>query len=101
MYILRKYKPEEREYVVTITGDINDSDYITNYESYTQEEFDEIADELNCLEENFSERHKLLEYNNYKDLPIPRHTNEDCHTLISVDIMMYEPNGSAYIVMFE
>lgn len=99
----KKYKfvknmPNRRYYEVTIEADYNDSDYIKKSQRFYQEEFDEVVDDIIDLKNNYSGRHELDDYESDR-LDIPYSEDGDkCHTLMYINIIMYDTDGYSYIV---
>lgn len=89
------------KFIVTITGDVNDGDYMTRKEEYGKEEFDEyVVDALIDLKFNYSGSHELYDYPNEYDLSIP--SNEYCdgyaHTLKTLDVKYVDSVGEIWDV---
>jgi hypothetical protein len=97
-YKLEKNIPKKRYYEVTIKAEYsNDADYIEGVGYYYQEEFDKIVDDIIDLKNNYSGRYELEKYEG-EELSIPYSDYGRCHTLYSIDIMMYDTDGCSYIV---
>ena len=99
-YICTKIVPEEKYYEVYINADSNDADYISTSEEYTQEEFDEIIDEIINLRDNYGKSHELECYQNDMELPIPHSDWGRCHSLKDIKVTLYDTDGCVYDVKF-
>lgn len=102
---------EDNRYIVTITADSNDGDWITADTYFSDEEFNDVIPALEFLLDNCVGRHKLEEYYDNDELrsevdiddyfDIPFGEMGPCHTITDVDIMYYEKNGMSYVVTLE
>lgn len=101
-----KYKLVKREVLkekvfrVIIKADSNDADYITTDETYTEEEFNDIIDDLINLKHNYSGRHELEDFPNESDLYIPSSEWGRCHTLEKLTVTCEDIDGIIYDVEF-
>ena len=101
-YKFEKIKaPKETYYELYINADSNDGDYVSTTETFNQKEFDEIIDEIINLKNNYSEHGKLQSYPNEFDLSIPFNGYDDyCHTIVDIEVKMYDVDGTIYNVIF-
>lgn len=99
-YTLLKKIPTEKYYEVLIEANSNNDDYGLTVNKYTQNEFDNIIDELKNLKNNYMGDHKLETYDNLKNLDIPCVYYGYCHTLISLFVTCYDCDGCVYDVAF-
>lgn len=99
-YTFRKKESEERNmFHVSIKADSNDGDYITEEESYTEDEFEEIVDELIDLNDNYKGFYKLEDFSS-EQLCIPTTDyGDNCHTLTRLKIEYIDGNGEVYDVI--
>lgn len=98
-YILVEKKPEDREqFIVTITGDSNDGDLITDSKAYIEKGFLFVLDELKNFKLNYFGHKKLREYGNDYGLPIPYSDDGVCHTLEKVTIEYIDKDGKIFDV---
>lgn len=94
-YTIGKIQPTRVNcFEVIIVADMNDGDYVTTREFYSEEQFDNyVIDELIEL---------LGEHSNEYELPkfccncisIPFDGQETCHSLEKVEVNYYDNNGS-------
>lgn len=102
---------KENRYIITITADSNDGDYITADTYFSDESFNDAIPALAFLLDNCVGCHKLEEYDNndelcsevniYEYFDIPFGEMGPCHTITDVDIMYYEKSGMSYVVTLE
>ena len=79
-YNLVKKVPKEKYYEVYINADSNDADYISTKTKYSQEEFDEVVDELKNLRDNYGGSHELEDFEDETDeINIPCSVWGCCH----------------------
>lgn len=97
-YKIKKKVPKKKYYSVYINADSNDGDYISTTTDYSQEEFDEIVDELINLKNNYCTNHLLSKYPNEMDLNIPCSDWGRCHSLAEVEVILYDIDGFIYEV---
>lgn len=96
-------------YVITITGDSNDADYITTDTCLSEKSFNEAIPALEYLFLNCIGKHKLEDYyDNHSDdidldeyFDIPFGEMGACHTIKDVSIKFFEKTGMSYNVTFE
>ena len=94
-YIVGKIQPTRTQcFEVIIKGDMNDGDYVTTREFYSEEKFDKhIIEELIELLSKHDGSYQLQSFNaNY--IYIPFDGQEHCHSLESVEVNYYDNNGS-------
>lgn len=100
-YNLVKQIPEEKYYEVFIEADSNDADYISTKNKYSQEEFDEIVDELKNIRDNYGDAQELENYEPSElDIYIPSSEWGVCHTLEEITVTMFDVDGFVYNVEF-
>ncbi len=103
---MEKYKlvtrpqPVAKIFRVIIKADSNDGDYITTDEVYTEEEFNDIIDDLINLKHNYSGRYELEDYPWDNDLSIPCSDWGRCHTLEKLTVTCEDTDGTIYDVEF-
>lgn len=98
-YTLEPITEELNKFTVTIIADSNDADYITTINTYSKDVFeDHVANGLTELLQNYSDRHKLEEYEgDFDDIPYGEYGR--CHTLESIDIKYVDENGLTFNVV--
>jgi hypothetical protein len=92
---------------ITLIGSIDNGDYITTNNTYSESEFDNyVADAIIDLKNNYSGKQELKGFDNkidYKDeiLEIPCKDGEYADTLEDVSVNCLEPDGTLYRVVFQ
>lgn len=101
-YQLVEKGSELREtFVVTIIGDSNDADYVTETMNFNEEGFEEVLPELSNILNNFNDSGKLGEYENPMDLYIPFNGHDGyCHSLEKLTVEYIDHKGKIWDVKF-
>ena len=100
--ILEKEKIEEPYFIVKITGDSNDGDYITEESKFTVDEFEKESGLLavQILNEFYSDNHNFEEFCP-EVLSVPRSDWGECHSCDDVTIEYIDISGVHYPVEIE
>lgn len=87
---------------VTIVGDSNDADYITETRWYSKSVFEmRIIDALNDLKKKASCSYELREYKNEYGLELPHSDWDICHSLESISVEYVDEEGVSWDVEIE
>lgn len=94
-YTIGEIQPTKiNQFEVIIVGDMNDGDYVTTREFFSEDEFNSnVIDELIELLSNYSDDYKLRSFT-AEYIRIPFDGQEHCHSLESVEVNYYDNNGS-------
>lgn len=88
-------------FVVTIIGDSNDADYVTETMHFNEEDFEEILPELANIRNNYGKNHQLEDYPNPMDLYVPFNGNDGyCHSLEKLTVEYIDHKGKIWDVEF-
>lgn len=80
--LVEKKDSNRNQFKVTITGDYNDADYSTQTEYFSKNDFEKengVLEELKDLQDNYSGRHQLEDFES-DWLWIPSGSDNECHT---------------------
>lgn len=96
---------EKNKFVVTITADLNDADFLTSTASYSKENFYyRGAGVLADLLINYNERYDLLKLDDgdYAGMGLPFNTvdGNKCHSLESIKVIFIDEQGKIRNVNF-
>lgn len=94
-YTIGEIQPTKiNQFEVIIVGDMNDGDYVTTREFFSEEDFDKhVVEELIELLSKYSNEYKLRDFC-AECIRIPFDGQEHCHSLESVEVNYYDNNGS-------
>lgn len=106
LMISYKLVPKRKDYFnmfkVTIVGDSNDADYITETRWYSKSVFEsQIINGLNDLMKNASGSYELRDYQDDYGLALPYSDWDICHSLESVSVEYVDEEGVSWDVEIE
>lgn len=100
--LVEKQSDMRNIFIVTLVGDANDGDYVTETMYLNKDEFEEILPALDDLKDNYSGSEQLEDYPNEMELEIPFNGFDGhCHTLAELSVEYIDENGKIFDVVFD
>lgn len=96
---LTKLVPNQTYYELIIVADINDADYLTTIQKFSENQILQALPEMKNIAQNYSESHQLTHYNDEVEVFLPSDDSGcQCHSLIKIELTKYHTDGFRYKV---